>query len=141
MTSPGLFESGDAPVDMQMAAAALLADSKDVKMMLRVLARNLQSTLADRVEVTRSAGGLLHRQTDEVRAVMVHLGQDDYVAELEGHGVRCTVSRSSGGIRIRNEEVAIEQWLTRLLGALQVLAVENQSARAALQNVIVGGSL
>ncbi len=141
MSSPGLFESGDAPADMQMAAAALLADSKDVKMMLRVLARTLQSTLPERVEVTRPTGGLLHRQSEEIKAVTAHLGQDDYVAELEGHGVRCTVSRSSGGIRIRNEEVPVEQWLTRLLDALQVLAVENQSARAALQNVIVGGSL
>lgn len=141
MSSPGLFESGDAPADMQMAAAALLADSKDVKMMLRVLARTLQSTLPERVEVTRPTGGLLHRQSEEIKAVTAHLGQDDYVAELEGHGVKCSVGRSSGGIRIRNEEVPVEQWLTRLLDALQVLAVENQSARAALQNVIVGGSL
>jgi hypothetical protein len=55
--------------------------------------------------------------------------------------VRCVVGRTSGGIRIRNEELAIEQWLGRLLAALQKEAVNNQSARAALQNVIIGGPI
>lgn len=132
---------GEVPVDMQMAASALLADNKDVKMMLRLLGQTLQNTLPDRVEVARRPGGLLRRQGDEVKSVTAHLGQDDYVAEIDGHGVRCTVGRSSGGIRIRNDEIPVQQWLTRLLGALQDLAVDNQSARAALQNVIVGGPL
>jgi len=140
MSGLGQASGGD-QMDMQLAASALLADSKDVKMMLRVLATTLQESLADRVQVTRGGGGLLHKSPDEVKGVAVHLGQDDYDAHLDGHGVRCTIGRTSGGIRIRNEELPVEQWLSRLLGALQQEAVNNQSARTALENVIIGGAI
>jgi hypothetical protein len=128
------------PADMQMAVAALLANNKDVKMMLRVLGRNLQDTLGDRVEVVHATAGLLHRPTEEVKTITVHLDQDDYQASMDGPTVRCSVGRSSGGIRIRNEQLPVELWLNRLLSALQQEAAVNQSAQAALQNVIIGGT-
>jgi hypothetical protein len=127
-------------MDMQMAAAALLADNKDVKIMLRVLGKTLQDAFGGRVEITHASGGLLHRQSDEVKAITVHLEEDDYQAQIDGFTVHCTVGRSSGGIKIRNESLAIEKWLEHLLVALQKEAVNNQSARAALQNVIIGGT-
>jgi hypothetical protein len=126
--------------DMQLAAAALLADNKDVKMMLRVLGKNLQDNFGDRVEIAHSSAGLFHHQSEEVKSITVHLAQDDYQADLESHSVHCTVGRTSGGIRIRNEQLTVEQWLTRLLSALQDEAVHNQAASNALQNVIIGGT-
>jgi hypothetical protein len=138
MSDMGLADPGG-QVDMQMAAAALLADNKDVKMMLRVLGKTLQDAFGDRVEVTHPSGGLLHHPSEEIKSITVHLGPDEYQAQLDGRSVRCIVGRTSGGIRIRNEELPIEQWLGRLLEALQKEAVNNQSARAALQNVIIGG--
>ncbi|MGC8627286.1 MAG: hypothetical protein ACP5VR_06965 [Acidimicrobiales bacterium] len=130
----------DGPVDLEMAAAALLANNKDVKMMLRVLGKTLQDSVGDRVEIVRQGGGLLHRQPEDVKKITVHLGPDDYEAQLDGRSVQCSVARSSGGIRIRNEQLPVEQWLSRLLGALQKEAANNQSARTALQNVILGGN-
>jgi hypothetical protein len=127
--------------DMQMAAAAWLANNKDVKMMLRVLGKSLQDALGDRVDVAHATGGLLHRPSDEVKSITVRLDQDEYQAALDGPSVRCSVGRSSGGIRIRNEQLPVELWLTRLLSALQAEAVSNQSAQAALQKVIVGGTI
>jgi hypothetical protein len=127
-------------MDMQMAAAALLADNKDVKMMLRVLGKTLHDAFGDRVEIVHPSGGLLHHQSDEIKSITVHLDQDEYQAQLDGRSVQCNVGRSSGGIRIRNETLPVQQWLGRLLDALQKEAVSNQSARTALQNVIVGGT-
>jgi hypothetical protein len=75
-------------MDMQLAAAALLADNKDVKMMLRVLGKTLHDSFGDRVEIARAPGGLLHRQPEEVKAITVHLDQDDYQAQLDGHAVQ-----------------------------------------------------
>jgi hypothetical protein len=140
MSDMGLADPGG-QVDMQMAAAALLADNKDVKMMLRVLGKTMQDAFGDRVEVTHPSGGLLHHQSEEIKSITVHLGPDEYQAQLEGRSVRCIVGRTSGGIRIRNEELPTEQWLGRLLAALQKEAVNNQSARAALENVIIGGPI
>jgi hypothetical protein len=129
------------PMDMQMAAAALLANNKDVKMMFRVLGKTLQDAFGDRVEISHPSGGLFHKQSDEIKSITVHLDPDDYEAYLDGPSVRCSVGRSSGGIRIRSEQLPVEQWLTRLLSALQLEAVNNQSAQAALQNVIIGGNI
>ena len=139
MSGTGLGDAGG-QMDMQLAAAALLADNKDVKMMLRVLGKTLQDAFGGRVEITHASGGLLHRQTEEVKAITVHLEDNDYEASIDGFTVHCTGGRSSGGIRIRNESLPIEQWLEHLLVALQKEAVNNQSARAALQNVIIGGN-
>ena len=138
MSTPG---GGDVPADMQMAAAALLADNRDVKMMLRVLAKNLQDTLGDAVEVAHASSGVLHRHEGEVKLVTVRLGPDDYQADLDSHPVRCTVGRSSGGVRIRNEQLPVEQWLSRLLSALKEEAASNQAANSALQSVVIGGAL
>jgi hypothetical protein len=140
MTTGGPADIGG-QMDMQMAAAALLANDKDVKMMLRVLGKNLQEIFGDRVEIVHVSGGLLHRQSEEVQSIIVHLDQDDYQAHLDGRSVRCSIGRSSGGIVIRNEQMPIEQWLYRLLAALQQESVNNQSALAALQNVIIGGTI
>jgi intracellular sulfur oxidation DsrE/DsrF family protein len=140
MSTPGDLGAGG-QADMQLAAAALLADNKDVKMMLRVLGKTLQDAFGDRVEVVYHSGGLLHHQSEEIKSITVELGPDEYQAQLDGRSVRCVVGRTSGGIRIRNEELPTEQWLGRLLDALQKEAVNNQSARAALQNVIIGGSI
>ena len=138
MSGMGLTEPGGG-IDLEMAAAAVLADNKDVRLLLRVLANTLKEALGDRVEVAHATGGLLHHRSEEVTGITVHLGPDDYEAQLDRGSVRCTVGRSSGGIRIRSEQLPVEQWLTRLLGSLQQEAVSNQSARAALQNVIIGG--
>ena len=132
---------GSGPADMQMAVAALLANNKDVKTLLKVLGKSLQETLGERVEVAHATAGIFHRPTEEINSITVHLDQDDYQASMDGPSVRCSIGRSSGGIRIRNEQVPVEQWLKRLLSALQEEAVVNQSAQAALQNVIIGGTV
>lgn len=139
MSDMGLDDAGG-QVDMQMAAAAMLADNKDVKMMLRVLGKNLHDSFGEQVEIVHASSGLLHHRTEEIKEIRVHLDEDDYQAHLDGHTVRCAISRISGGIQIRNEQLSVEQWLHRLLSALQVAAADNQSAQAALQSVILGGT-
>lgn len=129
-------EFGDQP-DMEVAVAAVLANNSDVKMLLRVLGTTLSDSLGERVEV-RHPGGVFRKKADEVEAIVVHLEQDDYEANLDGRSVRCVVGRSSGGIRIRNEQLPVEQWLRRLLEALQEEAAGNQAARQALENIVVG---
>ena len=58
---------------------------------------------------------------------------------MKGGTVTCMVGHSSGGIRIRREQVDMDQWLRRLLGALQTEAVHSQAARLALENMVIGG--
>ncbi len=123
--------------DLEMATAALLADGKDVHLLLGVLAKQLAGALGDRLIVERK-GGLL-RHSEEIKALQVSVAKEDFRAELHG-GVTCTIGHSSGGIRIRNQEVDMNEWLRRLLTNLQTEAAHSQSARLALENIVIGGN-
>ena len=128
-------------MDIEMAAASLLADNKDVGMMLGVLANGLKESLGPQMEIVTSSRGLLRRQPDQIKRIRIRLDQDDYEAELGDGKLTCTVGHTSGNIRIRSEQLPIEQWLSRLLAALQKEAATNQAARAALERVLIGGTL
>ncbi len=123
--------------DLELATASLLADGHDVHILLKVLVKQLQAAFADRLKVERK-GGLLHK-SDEIRSVEVTIGNDEFRAEVKGSGVSCTVGHASGGIRIRSQSVEMDEWLRRLLGALQVEATHSQGARLALENIVIGG--
>ena len=128
-------------MDIELAAAALLADNKDVGMMLGVLANSLKESLGSQMEIIASSPGLLRRQTDQIKRMRIRLDQDDYEADFGDGRLTCTVGHTSGNIRIRTEQLPIEQWLSRLLAALQKEAATNQAARAALERVVIGGTL
>jgi uncharacterized protein YbjQ (UPF0145 family) len=109
MSDMGLADPGG-QVDMQMAAAALLADNKDVKMMLRVLGKTMQDAFGDRVEVTHPSGGLLHHQSEEIKSITVHLGPERGAADraMAGPAPGCSAKGScqqperAGGSRERD---------------------------------------
>ncbi|MDA8117870.1 MAG: hypothetical protein M0000_10940 [Actinomycetota bacterium] len=140
MNDAGPTEDGG-QMDIELATAALLADNKDVGMMLGVLANSLKESLGSQMEIIASSRGLLRRQTDQIKRMRIRLDQDDYEADFGDGRLTCTVGHTSGNIRIRTEQLPIEQWLSRLLAALQKEAATNQAARAALERVVIGGTL
>jgi hypothetical protein len=123
--------------DLELATAALLGDDQDVHTLIKVLARQLSDALGDRVKVER-AGGLLHR-SDQVRSIQVGIDNNEFRADIQGGSVTCSVGHASGGIRIRSERVEMDDWLRRLLSALQTEAAHSQVARQALENIVIGG--
>jgi len=88
--------------------------------------------------VVERAGRL--RKSDEVKSVRIALGSDTFGATVEGASVRCSIGHSSGGIRIRDEQVGMDLWLTRLLSSLQAQAAHSEQTRLALENIVIGGS-
>ncbi len=52
--------------------------------------------------------------------------------------MRCSIGHSSGGIRIRSEQVGMDAWLTRLLTTLQSEAANSEQTRLALENIVIG---
>jgi hypothetical protein len=68
------------------------------------------------------------------------VGDDVLRAEVAGGTVRCSVGHSSGGIRIRTEAVAMDDWLRRLLLALRDEATRSEAARNALERIMIGGT-
>jgi hypothetical protein len=124
--------------DLDLAAAALRANGQDIGPLLDLLSRTLEDALGRRLVVERSKG--LLRRTSEIKALEVTLGDDQLRAEVEGPTVRCTIGHSSGGIRIRSAQVDLGQWLGRLLEGLKAEAAHSETARLALEHIVLGGA-
>lgn len=132
----GSFDPSDGDLDLDLLASSLHADDSDVRVLLRALVTRLSGALGDRLEVERAGGRF--RKSEEIRRVSIHLGDDQLDATVDRGTLECTISRSSGGIRIRSTKVTIDEWLRRLLGALRDEAATTQATREALESLVIG---
>jgi hypothetical protein len=128
----------DDSFDLTLAAATLRSNSTDVHILLKALSSELSGTLGERLQVEH-AGGRFHK-SDVISRVFISMGNETFEAAIEGPVLRCSVGHSSGGIRIRSETVDVDEWIVRLLGALQLEAAHSESARQALENIVIGGN-
>lgn len=130
--------SMDGSYDLNMAAATLRANSADLRLLLRALSDTLADTLGDRLRVQR--GGSRFKKSDVISSVQINMASNQFEAVMEGSDLHCTVGHFSGGIRIRNETVDVNAWIVKLLEALQAEALNSDSARRALENLVIGGN-
>jgi hypothetical protein len=128
----------DDSFDLNLAAATLRSNSTDVHILLKALSSELSATLGERLQVEH-VGGRFHK-SDVVARVLIAMGNETFEAAIDGPELRCMVAHSSGGIRIRSETVGVDEWIVRLLGALQLEAAHSESARQALENIVIGGN-
>ena len=136
---PGLESgagAGDAAFDLSMAVSQLASNSTDLRIMLKLLVAQLSEVLGNRIAVDRAGR---FRKSEEIKSVRITLGDDTLDAVVEGGSVRCSIGHSSGGIRIRSEQVGMDAWLTRLLTTLQSEAAHSEQTRQALENIVIGG--
>jgi hypothetical protein len=121
-----------------MAAAMLRSNSTDLRLLLKALCEELSDTLGDRLRVQR--GGSRFKKSEAISSVQITMASDQFEAVIDGSDLRCTVGHFSGGIRIRNENVDVNVWIVKLLGALQAEAAHSDTARQALENLVIGGN-
>jgi hypothetical protein len=124
--------------DLRMAAASLRSNSSDVHILLKALCDELSETLGERLHIER-AGGKFHK-SDAISSVTISIAGSQFEAVVDGAALQCHVGHVSGGIRIRSETVDIDQWILRLLEALKDEAAHSDSARRALENIVIGGN-
>lgn len=124
--------------DLRMAAASLRSNSSDVHILLKALCDELSETLGERLHIER-AGGRFHK-SDAISSVTISIAGSQFEAVVDGAALQCHVGHVSGGIRIRSETVDIDQWILRLLEALKDEAAHSDSARRALENIVIGGN-
>jgi hypothetical protein len=124
--------------DLRMAAASLRSNSSDVHILLKALCDELSDTLGDRLRIER-AGGRFHK-SDAISSVSISIAGSQFEAAVDGAALQCHVGHVSGGIRIRSESVDVDQWILRLLEALKEEAAHSDSARRALENIVIGGN-
>ncbi len=126
-------------LDLDLLASSLHADDSDVQILLRALVERLSGALGARLSVIRARGRLFSK-SDKVERMTITLGDNQFDAAVEGAALRCTIARSSGGIRIRSARVSTQDWLRGVLGALAEEAATSQQTRLALESIVIGGS-
>jgi hypothetical protein len=128
----------DSSFDFDLALAGLSANATDLRIMLKLLVNQLSEVLGSRIEVERA--GTRFRKSEDIKRVAIQLGGDTLEATVDGPNVRCSIGHTSGGIRIRSEQVSMNDWLAKLLGTLKAEAASSEATRLALTNLMIGGS-
>jgi hypothetical protein len=124
------------PLQVEMLAAALRANSTDLKAFMEALAAKLQGSLPDRTKVMRQ-GGLFSRD-HPVKEINVTLGDYQYRISRERQGPlntdRVKVVR---GIVLKTEQVPMNQWIEDLAAALAEEAAHSTEAHIALERFLL----
>ena len=130
-------DAGDAAFDLSMAVSQLASNSTDLRIMLKLLV----SQLAERPRRPHRGGAGRGASASPTRSSRCGSPWVTTASRplVDGASVRCSIGHSSGGIRIRSEQVGMDVWLTRLLATLQAEAAHSEQTRLALENIVIGG--
>jgi hypothetical protein len=124
------------PLEMEMLAASLRADSTDLKAFMEALATKLQGSLPNQTVVQRQSG--LFAKEHPVKEIAVTLGDYQYRIKRERQGPllaeRVKVVR---GIVLKSEQIPLEQWIDELAEALAQEAANSFQARVALEQFLL----
>ena len=117
-----------------MLAASLRADASDLGTFLNVLGRKLAGALPDQVEVEHERKRF--RESEAIRKIVVTL--EDLSFELEKANGRfvAMVSHVVRGMRLKSDEVGVDEWIDRLSEQLAKSAERNARSRAAIEGLL-----
>jgi hypothetical protein len=122
--------------DFDLSAAGLRADGTDLRISVEVLASKLESSLPGRTRVERHGGGLLGRGEKRVRQLKVDLSGATYQLTIDGECVEGFRERRVGGISIKREPLAPDEWVAALTEELREEAQRSAQARTALEGLV-----
>jgi hypothetical protein len=125
--------NGDDVFDL--AAAGLRGDGAELRISVEALASKLEQALPNQARVERH-GGLLSRGRGRVRAIRVELGANAYLLGVEHGRLEGFRERRVGGISIKREPLAPDEWVAALTADLEDEAQRSSHARAALEELL-----
>jgi len=107
------------PLQMEMLAASLRADSTDNRAFLEALATKLSGSLPNQTTVTRHSS--IFSRDHPVKEITVVIGDYQYHIGREKQGPIVTQrAKVVRGIVLKTEQIPVEQWINELASALAV---------------------
>jgi hypothetical protein len=114
------------------AVVASLKDAvNDVHKFVEELAVMLREGFAEQTEIKTS--GIFSKHISEI---VVTLEQHVYRLVIHGNHATAHRTRNVHGIKLKDEKLALPQWLDDLSGELSAIAAENQQAKDALSKFV-----
>ena len=124
------------PLQMEMLAASLRADTTDLKAFLEALAVKLEGSLPNQTIVTRHSS--IFSREHPVKEITVTLGDYQYRVSRERQGPIMTQrAKVVRGIVLKTDQVPLDQWIEELAGALAEIAASSAQARSALERFLL----
>jgi hypothetical protein len=126
----------DRPLQMEILAASLRADTTDLKAFLEALAVKLEGSLPNHTTVTRHSS--IFSREHPVKEINVTLGDYQYRISRERQGPIITQrAKVVRGIVLKTDQIPLEQWIEELAAALAEVAASNSQARMALERFLL----
>jgi hypothetical protein len=131
---PGAGGTGDEGVGFDMLAASLRSDATELGSFLNVLGAKLLDALPDQVTCVREKKRF--RGSDRISRVEVTLG--DLRFEVEEGSARPTamISHVVRGMRLRSDEVPLDEWIESLSRKLAEVAATSAKSRDAISGLL-----
>ena len=123
------------PVDLDLLAASLRADSSDLAAFVESLAVKLEDAIPKRVRVVRRRSGMFGPKL--VRQIEVDLGDQRLELRAGGGSLETRRAKLSGGIVLKSEQLDTDAWLAALGEALAAEARRSETTRQALQRLLI----
>lgn len=124
------------PLQVELLAASLRADTTDLKAFLEALAVKLEGSLPNQTQVTRQSS--LFSREHPVKEITVTMGDYQYRIAREGKGPLVTLrAKVVRGIVLKTEPIPMEQWIEELAEGLAQESARSTQARAALERFLL----
>ncbi|HEU5380055.1 MAG TPA: hypothetical protein VFV38_31920 [Ktedonobacteraceae bacterium] len=124
------------PLQVDMLAASLRADSTDLKAFLEALASKLAGALPNQTQVTRQHK--LFSREHPVREIIVTLGDYQYRISYEPPKPLITLrAKTVRGIVLKTDQLPMDLWINELAGDLAQEAAQSAQAHAALERFLL----
>jgi hypothetical protein len=131
-----MHDEVDRPLQMEILAASLRADTTDLKAFLEALAVKLEGSLPNQTTVTRHSS--IFSREHPVKEINVTLGDYQYRISRERQGPIITQrAKVVRGIVLKTDPIPLEQWIEELAAALAEVAASNSQARIALERFLL----
>jgi hypothetical protein len=123
-------------LDLDLPAAALRADNRDLEMSIETLANSLEQALPGLASVERRKVGGFRSKRREVARIEVALGDEQYELRRESGALRCTRNKVVRGITLSRAELAMGDWIGELVGGVSRRAEVSDRDRLALEGLL-----
>jgi hypothetical protein len=121
-------------LDIDLVTASLRADMSDLRAFVEALAVKLEDAVPGAVTVDRRRDGMFGPK--HVRRIAVEASGQRLELRAEGASIQTRCARLSGGIVLKNEELATDEWLALLGEALAQQARSSLTTRQALERLL-----
>lgn len=124
------------PLQVDMLAASLRADSTDLKAFLEALAVKLEGALPTQTAVMRQ--NRLFSREHPIREIIVTLGEYQYrIVHEQRQPLITQRAKTVRGIVLKTDQMSMDQWINELATDLAQEANQSSQARIALERFLL----